>query len=87
MNIIAYICPVMRTLQESYEIFCRLMTEDNLYLDRSLSFRDICHWLSADETSLNTMIEKEQGLGGQELMDAFRRRVPAFLKKKYGIQA
>lgn len=75
----------MRTLEESYEIFCRLMTEDNLYLDRRLGFGDVCRMLEADEASLNAMIEREQGLGGQELMDSFRGRVAAFLQKKYGI--
>lgn len=81
-----YIC-IMRTLEENYRIFGSLMTEDKIWFDRTLSFREICKWLQEDEKKLDSMLLEEVGLGGQALMDDYRAHIPDFLRKKYGIES
>lgn len=76
----------MRTLEENYRIFGSLMTEDKVWFDRTLSFRDICRWLKVDEKKLDSMLIEEIGMDGQALMDDYRAHIPDFLRKKYGIE-
>ena len=39
------------------------MTEDKIWFDRTLSFREICKWLQEDEKKLDSMLLEEVGLG------------------------
>ncbi len=60
-------------LPEWYESFSRLMLEDRLYLYPEVSFADVCSAIAADEKELDEMLRDTLGVGGDELMESFRR--------------
>lgn len=72
------------TLTSKYELFSRLMMEENLYLVKDLTFSALCDWIGAEEKPLDTLISDELGASGQEIMATFRENFPAYLRKKYG---
>ena len=57
---------------EAYEAFGRMMLEDELYRDSSVTFEDLCSGLGVGAGELDGYVFSEMGLTGQQLMDAYR---------------
>ena len=70
----------------AYEIFGRMMTEDRLYLDRRITFRRICGWLEVSRRDLNSLVLREMGMTGQELIRKYRDHEERSLRNKYAIK-
>ena len=87
----AYLCKkklcIMKTKSNisAYEQFCRLMTEESLYTDLSLTFATVCRWLEASEAELDRLIEQELGYSGEALMQHLRTQQAIRLRDTYGI--
>ncbi|MGM9790753.1 MAG: hypothetical protein ACI3Y9_10710 [Candidatus Cryptobacteroides sp.] len=70
----------------AYGIFGRMMTEDKLYLDRRITFRRICRWLGVSWRDLNSLVKRELGMSGPELMRKYRENDEKSLRDKYAIK-
>lgn len=68
-----------------YETFCRLMTEENLYIDPTLTFATVCRWLGASPAALDHRLEQELGYSGEALIAELRSRQAFRLREQYGI--
>lgn len=75
----------MRTLEDSYDLLEKLLDEEKIYMDPTVSFHRICSWMDTPERDLDRMIRKELGLGGDELLMRLRASMSERLKRKYGI--
>lgn len=73
------------TLPTSYDLFCRLLTEERLYIDPSFSFSAACRWIGADPAELDLLLEKELGYSGEALIGHFRAQLAARLRDVYGL--
>ena len=69
----------------AYERFCRLMTEEHLYVDPTLSFSTVSHLLGVPKQELNRMLEKELGYSGEALIAHFRAQMNTRLRDIYGL--
>ncbi|MGM9740257.1 MAG: hypothetical protein ACI3ZP_06590 [Candidatus Cryptobacteroides sp.] len=70
----------------AYGIFGRMMTEDQLYFDRRISFRRICRWLEVSRRDLNALVKSELGMTGQDLIRKYRDDAERRLRDKYAIK-
>lgn len=71
------------TLERHYEKFAALLLEDRAYMDGTLRFRDLCSWIGADAAALDTLLLRELGLSGTDLLRALRESGRRGLKRKY----
>ncbi len=55
-----------------YEAFSAMMLERRLYLDPSMTFRRVCSMISVRPSSLDRLLKRELGAGGDEIMEKFR---------------
>lgn len=69
----------------SYETFCRLMTEENLYIDPTLTFATVCRWIGTSPAALDHVLEQELGYSGEALIAHFRAQQALRLRDNYGI--
>ena len=76
----------MKTIQntQAYETFCRLMAEERLYIDPSISYASVCRALGADPDELDRELEEELGYSGEALIAHFREQFRARLMENYG---
>ena len=76
----------MKTNQitSAYETFCRLMTEEDLYVDPTLTFATVCRWLGVSPTELDREIGNELGFSGEALIHHLRTRQANRLRDTYG---
>lgn len=77
----------MKTKQitSAYETFCRLMTEENLYIDPSLTYATVCRWLGVSPSELDRVLGNELGFSGEALIHHFRTQQAVRLRDQYGI--
>lgn len=75
----------MRTLDESYALFEKLVDEEKIYMDPRVSFPMLCAWMDAPERELDRRVRSELGLSGSGLLARLREGIPDRLKRKYGI--
>ena len=64
----------MKTLDEAYAAFERLMDEAEIFRNEALTFDDICREAGADPAALEKVLRDELGYSGRELVDFYRRR-------------
>ena len=76
----------MRTLEENYELLGQLVDVEKIYLDPSVPFERVCRMLGAPRADMDALLERELGLGGQELFVALRTALPERLERKYGLK-
>lgn len=69
----------------AYETFCRLMTEENLYVDPSLSFATVCRWIGVSPSELDLELGNELGFSGEALIRHLRAQQAERLREQYGI--
>lgn len=67
----------------AYEIFVKMITEDNIYLIPTLTFRKLCVSLDTDFKSLDDMVFAELGMTGEEVLISLREAAPRRLCEKY----
>ena len=60
----------------AYEIFVKMITEDNIYLIPNLTFRKLCVSLDTDFKSLDDMVFAELGMTGEEVLTSLREAAP-----------
>lgn len=60
------------SLLQSYENFSRLLLDEKLYRDSSISFAAICERIGADKDALGKLVEREMGMTPDELIEAYR---------------
>lgn len=72
-------------MENAYAVFGRLMCEDKVYLDRTLTFTRICMWLGVQPDLLEEMLLSELGCGGEGLLAAYREQEASYLSEKYGL--
>ena len=70
----------------AYEVFSRMITEDNIYLDSTLSFGFICRLLNANRSKLDRLIKLELGMSGQEVLNYLKKDALRTLCSKYSIK-
>lgn len=63
----------METRNEAYAAFERLMDEEEIFRNRSLTFEDICAKAGADPAGLEKILLAELGYSGEELLAEYRR--------------
>lgn len=74
-----------QSTEAHYEIFGRMLLEDKVYLDPSVTFDMICRWIGADRHLLDALVRRELGISGQALMRLYRAREPQRLVAKYAL--
>lgn len=67
----------------AYEIFVKMITEDNIYLIPNLTFRKLCVSLDTNFKSLDDMVFAELGMTGEEVLTSLREAAPERLCEKY----
>jgi len=72
-------------LLEAYESFCRLMVEERLYLNPTLTYETVCRWLGVGEKELDAQLSRELGYTGPALIQHFRKQTNYRLCDTYGI--
>lgn len=75
----------MKQITSAYETFCRLMTEENLYIDPSLTYATVCRWLGVSPSELDRVLGNELGFSGEALIHHFRTQQAVRLREQYGI--
>lgn len=70
---------------EKYELLERLLNEEKVYLDRTLSFARICSWLGVRRKEMDDLLINELGMDGESILARLRRQEPNRLMSKYGI--
>ena len=66
-------CKVMKTLPAAYYEFSRMILDDHIYEDNSISFPDICAALHVSPGSMNEILEDELGMNGPEILQSFQK--------------
>lgn len=61
-----------RTINEYYELISKILLENKVYMDPTLTFSRLCQYIGADPKSLDALILSEMGLSGDELMHRYR---------------
>ena len=69
----------------AYETFCHLMTEENLYIDPTLTYATVCRWLGVNPSELDRELGNELGFSGEVLMHHLRTQQAVRLREQYGI--
>lgn len=75
----------MKTLEDCYSTLEKLLNEEQVFLNPSLSFKTICQWLGTCPEEMDRLLVSELGLGGDELLRSLRESFPGRLLRKYGI--
>ena len=75
----------MKKIFHFYSLFGKLLDEDFLFVDPSVDFRWICRALGAPRRKLDKYIYSELGMGGDEVISAYRSQWERRLQSKYGI--
>lgn len=74
-----------KTNTPAYETFCRLMTEENLYVDPTLTFATVCRWIGVSPSELDLELGEELGFSGEAMIQHLRARQATRLREQYGI--
>lgn len=75
----------MCAIEKAYEIFGALMTEEKLYLNPSIKFKELCRKLGVEPDEMDRKLFNELGYKGEELMEAYREGTRQALQEKYGL--
>lgn len=73
------------SILSTYDLFCRLLTDEHLYIDPAFSFSAACRWIGASPAELNHQLETELGYSGDALIALFRSQMSARLRDAYGL--
>ena len=62
-------------LRKAYEAFGRMMVEEEVYREETLTFDDVCRRIGIETGSLERLIFSEMGMTGRQLMEAYREGI------------
>jgi len=62
-------------MKDDYTNFEIIMDSGKIYLDPSVDFRTICRKIGASPLHLNSILKKELGVSGKEILSKYRRGV------------
>lgn len=63
----------MHTSNETYRLFAELLDEVEIFRIPEISFSDICRLLKVRPSALDSLLIKELGMSGEELLENRRR--------------
>ena len=63
----------MKTMDTTYQEFARMLLDDRIYEDTTISFTDICASLRVSPSDLNEILIKEIGMNGTEILQSFQK--------------
>ncbi len=72
-----------RSVIESYELFSRLLLEDKIYMDSSITFPFLCSCIGANRKKLDRLIRNELGISGARLIETYRAMEFSRIAEKY----
>jgi len=78
---------IMHTIDEHYKKFYELLCVEKVFINPFVSYENICKALGIPEEAMETYLEQELGIGGQELIASLRQSFLSRIEKKYGIDA
>ncbi len=62
----------MKTLLTTYSEFSKMLLQDRIHEDRTVTYDDICAALQVSPSSLDEMLLKELGMNGREILYSFQ---------------
>lgn len=62
-------------LRKAYEAFGRMMVEEEVYREETLTFDDVCRRIGIEPGALVRLIFSEMGMTGRQLMEAYREGI------------
>lgn len=65
----------MRTVYDIYEEFGKCLIEDRIFEDPRVGYKEICSFLGVGEKDLDTVLFREIGEGGEELLKELRGQI------------
>ncbi|MBR5924830.1 MAG: hypothetical protein IKZ60_05150 [Bacteroidales bacterium] len=63
----------MRTIAAVYSNFSRMLLEDRIYEDPTISYTDICAALHVAPSDFDEYLKKEMGMNGSEILQSFQK--------------
>lgn len=63
----------MFTIAQAYAEFSKMLLEDRIYEDPSISFEDICAAMRVSAADLDHYLSKELGMNGREILYYFQK--------------
>ena len=60
-------------MDTTYQEFARMLLDDRIYEDTTISFTDICASLRVSPSDLNEILIKEIGMNGTEILQSFQK--------------
>ena len=62
----------MKTREENYAAFERLMNREKVYLEAGLTFEEICGRIGTRKDALESVLLEELGMRGDAILDKYR---------------
>lgn len=62
----------MDRMEKIYKEFSTMLTEDKIYEDLTVSYADICRELGVSPSELDSVLLRELGYTGEELIEEYR---------------
>lgn len=59
-------------MEKIYKEFSTMLTEDKIYEDLTVSYADICRELGVSPSELDSVLLRELGYTGEELIEEYR---------------
>lgn len=63
----------MKTIETAYPEFSRMLLDDRIYEDPTITFPDICASLEVAPGDLDEILVKEMGMNGPEILQSFQK--------------
>lgn len=64
-----------KELRKAYEAFGRMVAEEEVYREETLTFDDVCRRIGIETGALERLIFSEMGMTGRQLMEAYREGI------------
>lgn len=64
-----------KELWKAYEAFGRMMAEEEVYMEATLTFEDVCRRIGIETGALDRLIFSEMGMTGRQLLAAYREGI------------
>lgn len=64
-----------KELRKAYEAFGRMVAEEEVYREATLTFEDVCRRIGIETGALDRLIFSEMGMTGRQLMAAYREGI------------
>ena len=65
-------CTKMKTREENYAAFERMMNREKVFMERDLTFEGICRRIGTEKDALESVLLEELGMRGDAILDKYR---------------